>query len=311
MAEIEDFDILVFGSGEAGKFTAWSFASAGKSVAVVERKYIGGSCPNIACLPSKNIIHSAKVVSYFHQAAQFGITAGDWSLDLRGVIGRKRAMVEGLVQMHVKRYESTRAKLIMGEGRFVAPKTIEVSLPDGRRQRLRGEHVVISTGSRASSPSIEGLAEAKPLTHIEAMERQEIPGHLIVLGGGYVGLELAQAFRRFGSKVTVIDRNRCLVHGEDEDVSQGLTEICALEGIDLLLDTTIERVTGFSGEKVQLTIRRAGVSDSIRGSHLLAALGRVPNTDNLGLELAKVEWMRTDTFALTIRSELPPIRSGP
>lgn len=297
----ENVDVLILGSGEAGKSLAWSLASAGKSVAVIERKYIGGSCPNIACLPSKNIIHSAKVASYFKRAAEFGIDAPDWKLDMAGVRARKRAMVDGLIQMHLDRYKSTGARLIMGEGRFVAPRTIEVSLNSGGTQLMKGEHVVISTGSRAAIPPIEGLAEAAPLTHIEALELDVVPPHLVVLGGGYVGLELAQAFRRFGSRVSIIDRNKRLTHLEDEDVSHAMSELCAEEGIEVLTSTTVSRITGTSGGKLELQLLSDGVPLKLEGTHLLVASGRTPNTDNLGLQSAGVQldsngYIQTDEF---------------
>jgi pyruvate/2-oxoglutarate dehydrogenase complex dihydrolipoamide dehydrogenase (E3) component len=288
ITQAENFDVLVLGSGEAGKYIAWEAAKAGNSAAVIERRYIGGSCPNIACLPSKNLIHSAKVVSYFGRASEFGINVAEWSVDPHGVFARKRTMVQGLVEMHVNRYEATGAKLILGEGHFVAPKTIEVRMQDGNTRLFHGEQVVISTGSRAMIPPIPGLVEASPLTHVEAMDLNAIPSHLIVLGGGYVGLELGQAFRRFGSKVTILDRNSHLAHQEDEDISIALAEMCSAEGIDLLLNATVDRVSGRSGDKVALEIQANGSRLALEGSHLLVALGRLPNTDGLGLEAAGI-----------------------
>ena len=289
MPNTEDYDVVSLGSGASGKLIAWSLASKGQRVIVVERKYVGGSCPNIACLPSKNIIHSAKVASYFRRGAEFGITAGSWSLDMAVVRERKRKMVEGLVEMHLSKYRASGAELVMGQGRFSAPKTIEVALRDGGIRVLRGANVVINTGSRAKIDSTPGLLEAKPLTHIEALELDRLPEHLIVLGGGYVGLELAQAFRRFGSWVTVIERNPALIHREDADVSEAMTQLFADEGITVFTGTVVEQVTGTSGASVRLRARRAGAEVVIEGSHLLAAAGRTPNTDGIGLEKVGVE----------------------
>lgn len=285
----EKYDLVVLGSGEAGKYLAWTLAKQGQKAAVIERKYVGGSCPNIACLPSKNIIHSAKVASYFQKAEEFGIEAGDWRIDMSRVRERKRKMVDGLIAVHLDNFEKSGAELIMGSGCFVAPKTIEVTATDGAKRVLRGRRVVISTGSRARVDDTPGMAEAKPSTHIEALELDVVPEHLIVLGGGYIGLELSQAMRRFGSRVTVIERNGRLVKAEDDDVTEALAALFKDEGIDVLTSTSVERVEGKSGDSVKVFARRNGEEVVIEGSHLLAATGRSPNTEGIGLELAGVE----------------------
>ena len=184
MAEPEEYDVVVLGCGEGGKFLAWTLASQGKRTAVVERKYLGGSCPNIACLPSKNVIHSAKVASYFRRSEEFGISKGGWKIDMAGVRDRKRKMVDGLIDMHGRKFKASGAEIVMGHGRFIAPRTIEVTLNGGGMRTLRGKTVIIDTGSRARMDDTPGLREAGPLTHIEALELDHIPGHLIVLGGG-------------------------------------------------------------------------------------------------------------------------------
>ncbi len=285
----EEYDVVVLGSGEAGKYVAWTLARKGMKAAVIERKYVGGSCPNIACLPSKNIIHSAKVASYFQRSEEFGITKTGWEIDMAGVRDRKRKMVTGLVDMHLDIYKKSGTELVMGTGRFVGPKTIEVALADGGTRRLSGKHVVISTGSRAAVDAVPGLTEAGPMTHIEALELDQVPGHLLVLGGGYIGLELSQAMRRLGSQVTVIDRNPRLAHREDEDVSTALHDLCREEGIQIATGTRVNRVEGKSGTAVKLHIHRAGKEETLEGTHLLVATGRTPNTGGLGLELAGVE----------------------
>ena len=289
MLNPEDYDLVVLGSGEAGKLLAWTLAKQGKRSAVVERRYVGGSCPNIACLPSKNVIHSAKVASYFRRGAEFGIAAGDWKVDMPGVRDRKRKMVDAQVAFHLAKFKASGAELVLGHGRFVSPRTIEVALRDGGTRTLRGKIVVINTGSRARIDAIQGLTEARPLTHIEALELDVVPGHLLILGGGYVGLELAQAFRRFGGRVTVVERNGSLAHREDRDVSEALQELFRDEGIDVSTGTSVDRVEGLSGESVKLHATRGGSEIAIEGTHLLVASGRVPNTDGIGLELAGVE----------------------
>jgi pyruvate/2-oxoglutarate dehydrogenase complex dihydrolipoamide dehydrogenase (E3) component len=288
-AKPEKYDLLVLGSGAAGKLLSWTMAKKGMKTAVVERKYVGGSCPNIACLPSKNIIHSAKVASYFFRSEEFGISKQDVRIDMAVVRDRKRKMVDGLIDMHLDLYRKSGAELIMGSGRFVAPRTIEVKTAEGKKRVLCGKHVVINTGTRATMDRTPGLTEANPLTHIEALELDKIPERLLVLGGGYVGLELAQAMRRFGSRVTVIERNARLAHREDEDISEALHDLFKDEGIDVLTNARVIRVEGKSGQSVKLRVHRDGSEIVLEGTHLLVATGRTPNTDGIGLELAGVE----------------------
>lgn len=288
MPEIEPYDALVLGSGEAGKYIAWHLAAAGQRTAVIERKYLGGSCPNIACLPSKNVIHSAKVVSYFRRSEEFGITKGEWSIDMRTVRERKRKMVDGLRTTHLALFAKSGAEIVMGCGRFIGERTIEVSLLDGGRRILRGERIILSTGTRASIGDTPGLAEAAPLTHVEALELDTVPERLLILGGGYVGLEFAQALRRLGSRVTIMDRNTGLAAHEDPDVSEALRQLFHDEGIEVAASANVTRVEGRSGERVYLHARQAGSEIVLEGSHLLVATGRTPNTEDLGLELAGI-----------------------
>jgi len=287
--EPQEYDVVILGGGTGSTVAAWTFAGEGKRVAVIDRKYIGGSCPNIACLPSKNIIHSAQVAEYVRRSEDFGITTKGFTIDMAAVRGRKRRMVSGLNAIYINNYEKTGGEFILAAGRFVAPRTVEATLPDGTVRRLRGANVIISTGTRAAIDPIPGLAEAQPLTHIEALELGEVPEHLLVLGGGYIGLELSQAMRRFGSKVTLIERNERLVSREDEDVSEGLRGLFLDEGIELFLNTKTKRVSGKSGESVEVVIEQNGVEKTLQGSHLLVATGRKPNTGGIGLELAGVE----------------------
>src|SRR3989475_2512157 len=232
----EEFDLVILGGGTGSTIAAWTFAGEGKRVAVVDRKYIGGSCPNIACLPSKNIIHSAKVASYVRRSEEFGIAKDSVTVHMPAVRDRKRRMVSDLNELYLGNYKKTGAEFICGSGRFIAPRTLEVTLRDGTLRQLRGTNVIVSTGTRATLGAIPGLAEAQPLTHIEALELDEVPEHLLVVGGGYVGVELSQAMRRFGSKVTVVDRNGRLMSKEDPDVCEALRSLLADEGIDILLN---------------------------------------------------------------------------
>jgi pyruvate/2-oxoglutarate dehydrogenase complex dihydrolipoamide dehydrogenase (E3) component len=289
MTNPEEYDLVVLGSGEGGKYLAWTLARKGQRAVVIERKWVGGSCPNIACLPSKNVIHSAKVASYFYRSQEFGISKENVRIDMAAVRDRKRKMVTGLVDMHHDIYKKTGTELVMGSGKFVGPKIIEVTLAEGGTRTLRGKNVVINTGSRATIDHTPGLSDASPLTHIEALELDQIPKHLLVLGGGYIGLELSQAMRRFGSEVTIVERNAHLAHREDDDVTQGLEEIFRDEGVTVATNTKINRVEGKSGEWVKLHCTRDGVDLVLEGTHLLVAGGRTPNTSGIGLELAGVE----------------------
>jgi pyruvate/2-oxoglutarate dehydrogenase complex dihydrolipoamide dehydrogenase (E3) component len=285
----EEYDLVVLGSGEAGKYIAWTQARKGKRAVVIERKYIGGSCPNIACLPSKNVIHSAKVASYFWRSAEFGISKDNTRIDMASVRDRKRKMVEGMIQVHLDNFKASGAELVIGSGRFIGPKTIEAALADGGTRIFRGENVVIGTGSRATIEQIPGLAEADPLTHVEALDLDHVPEHLLIIGGGYVGLELAQAMRRFGSRVTIVERNDRLAHREDQDVTDLLQNIFRDEGIGIATSTRTTRVEGKSGEWVKLHATQNGTEIVLEGTHLLVASGRTPNTQGIGLELAGVE----------------------
>ena len=210
--------------------------------------------------------------------------------------------------MHLDLYRKSGAELVMGEGRFVAPRTIKVALDDGRTRIFRGENVIISTGSRATIEPVPGLMEAEPLTHIEALELDQIPAHLLIVGGGYIGLEFAQAMRRFGSRVTIFDRNDRLTHREDEDISDALQQLCRDEGIDVLASSQIERVEGRSGQSVRIVGQCDGKEMSVEGTHLLIAGGRTPNTQGIGLDLTGVE--TTDRGFVQVNNRLQTSASG-
>ena len=289
MPQPEQYEALVLGSGEGGKYLAWHMGRSGRRTAVVERRWIGGSCPNINCLPSKNEIWSAKVADLVRHGSTFGVKADSGASDMIQVRQRKRAMVEGLVAKHLELYKASGAELIMGTGRFVAPKTLEVSLNDGGTRQLTGDRVFINIGTRPAIPDVPGLKEAGPLTNIEALELDYVPRHLIVLGGGYVGLELAQAFRRFGSRVTLIEQGPHIAGREDEDVAEEMRRILSNEGIEILVAAEPQRVSGRSGEDVRMTVRTSSGERTIEGSDILAAAGRIPSTAGIGLDVAGVE----------------------
>ncbi|MGD0119377.1 MAG: FAD-dependent oxidoreductase [Candidatus Binatus sp.] len=289
MADAEKYEILVLGSGEAGKWTAWTLADEGRRTAMVERKWLGGSCPNIACLPSKNVIYSARIASLARRGAEFGLEMDKLRINMPGVQQRKRKMVEEEHQFHAKRTADAGIELIMGEGRFVAPKTIEVALNDGGTRRIVSERVFLDLGSHSTMPDVPGLAATDPMTHIEALDLDRLPRHLIVIGGGYIGLELAQAVRRFGSEVTVIERGAQLADREDPDVGAALLDLFHDEGIKVLLGTQVARVEGHSGKEVRVYAKDAHGDRIVEGTDLLVSVGRTPNTKGIGLEQVGVE----------------------
>jgi pyruvate/2-oxoglutarate dehydrogenase complex dihydrolipoamide dehydrogenase (E3) component len=202
---------------------------------------------------------------------------------------RKRDMVEGLVAMHLDKYRASGAELVLGAGRFVAPKTLEVRLNDGGTRLLAGDRVFLNLGTHATIPPITGLAEAGPMSNIELLELDRLPEHLVVLGGGYVGLEFAQAYRRFGSRVTVVEHGPQLLGREDPDVSTELRQILGSEEVEILLSADVLQVEGRSGEGVRLRVRTPGGERSLAGSDILVATGRTPNTAGIGLDVAGVE----------------------
>jgi pyruvate/2-oxoglutarate dehydrogenase complex dihydrolipoamide dehydrogenase (E3) component len=285
----EQYDAIIIGSGEAGKYLAWTLAALGQHVITIEDKRIGGACPNVACLPSKNVVHSAKVADFFRRGAEFGMMSKDWHVDMAGVNARRQRMVDDNVQIHNTNFAKNKGEFVMGFGRFIAGKTVEVALNVGGTRTFRSDRIFLDTGSHATIDPIPGLAESSPLTHIEALELDSLPEHLLVLGGGFVGLELSQAMRRFGARVTIVERNPSLVHREDPDVVDDLQQLFHDEGIDIVTNTQVTRVEGTSGRSVTLHMKNPTGETTLTGSHILVATGRTPNTKNVGLELVGIK----------------------
>ena len=289
MSQPEQYEVLVLGSGEGGKYLAWHQAKSGRRTAVVERKWIGSSCPNINCMPSKNEIWSAKVADLLRHAAKFGLVTSSVETDMVRVRQRKREMVDGMIAIHLERYKASGAELIMGAACFVAPKTVEVRLNDGGTRVLAGDRVFLNLGTHATIPPVPGLAEAQPLTNIELLEIDRLPDHLVILGGGYVGLEFAQAYRRFGSRVSLIERGPQLLSHEDPDIAAEIHRILSGEGIEIHLATDLLAVEGRSGQAVRLRVRATSGEQIIAGTDILVATGRTPNTAGIGLEVAGID----------------------
>jgi pyruvate/2-oxoglutarate dehydrogenase complex dihydrolipoamide dehydrogenase (E3) component/uncharacterized protein (DUF302 family) len=295
----DSYQNVIIGSGEGGKYLAWHLAQSGQPTIVLERRWIGGSCPNVNCLPSKNEIWSARVADLVRHAREFGVDTGAATTDMAAVRNRKREMVQALVAIHVAKYKATGTELLMGEAKFVSPKTLEVHLNDGGVRTITGERVFLNLGTHATIPFIPGLHECGPLTNIEALELDRLPDHLAVIGGGYVGLEFAQAYRRFGSRVTILQGGSRLLMNEDPDVAGEVERILSAEGIDIVTSADIVSIAGRSGAEVRLVARTPGEERTILASHVLVATGRTPNTSAIGLEPAGIElvqggWVRVN-----------------
>jgi pyruvate/2-oxoglutarate dehydrogenase complex dihydrolipoamide dehydrogenase (E3) component len=297
------FDALVIGSGEGGKYLAWHLARSGQRVAVVERRWIGGSCPNIACLPTKNEIWSAHVAHFARHAADYGTQAGPVSVDMEGVRARKRAMVEQLVATHLDLYRGSGAELIMGEARLAGERTAEVRLNEGGTARFTADRLFLNLGTHAAIPDVPGLAAARPLTHVEALELDRVPAHLVVLGGGYVGLELAQAFRRFGAEVTILETGPQIAAREDPDIAAALLAALRAEGITVHVGARLRSVSGTPCRRVTVEAETPDGPLAIEASDILSAAGRVPNTAGIGLEQAGVTLTERGFIAVNDRLE--------
>jgi probable pyridine nucleotide-disulfide oxidoreductase len=282
---IEHFDILVFGGGKAGKTLAMDQARAGRRVAVIEAGMIGGSCINIACIPSKALIRSAEIAGLVAHAGRFGTVVEGTQLDMGRVAARTAEVVSDMVSFNHNAFDASGLELVLGWGRFVEPRVIEVFSEVGVR-RLTGDRVYLNLGTKASIPKIAGLLEAEPMTHIEALKLSELPERLVLIGGGYIGMEMAQAFRRLGSAVVVLEAGPRLAAREDDDVAVAIGSLFEEQGIQVVTNARDLRVAGVSGRYVEIT---TGDGQIISGTHLLVATGRTPMTANIGLEIAGVD----------------------
>ena len=289
MTETVEIENVVLGGGEAGKYIAWDLAQQGRHVVVIERALVGGSCPNIACLPSKNVIRSAKVADLVSRATSYGVRIDRAAVDMIGVRQRKREMVDGMMAIHRGKFEVPHLEFLFADGHLVGPRTVEARLPEGGTRRFVADRLFLNLGTRATIPGVPGLSDAQPLTHVEALELDRLPAHLIVLGGGYVGVEFAQAFRRFGSRVTVLEFGTQLLGREDPDVAAAVHTIFEEDGIDVVLGADTQLVEGRSGGSVRLGVRTPAGDRTIEGSDILVAAGRTPQTRGIGLEQVGIE----------------------
>jgi pyruvate/2-oxoglutarate dehydrogenase complex dihydrolipoamide dehydrogenase (E3) component len=289
MPHSEAYDLLVIGAGQGGGPLAGSAAENGLSSALLEHKHVGGTCVNEGCTPTKTMIASARVAHLARRAEDYGVHTGDVSVDMETVRRRKRNIVESFRAGSRSSVEETDGlDLIEGKGRFVDDHTVEVHFDDGSTQTLTADRIVINTGARPTIPPIDGLDEVDYLTSTSIMELGEVPDHLLILGGGYIGLEFGQMFRRFGAEVTIIDRGEHILGKEDADVAKELEEILREDGIRIFNETTLTAVDQLHDGTVTAHLAGDDAPGHLRGSHLLVAAGRRPNTDDLNPEAAGV-----------------------
>ncbi|NMF63537.1 mercuric reductase [Brasilonema octagenarum] len=286
----EYYDDIVIGGGKAGKTLAPALAANGRKIALVERSLtmIGGGCINIACIPTKTMVASAEVAHTVRNSAAYGVKTNQPTVDLAAVIQRKRSVVLAAREINLHNLEgSVGENLIIGTARFVDAKTIEVTNAAGNTRLLAAERLFINTGTRPLIPSVPGLKETGFLTSESIMELKQLPEHLIVLGSGYIGLEFAQMFRRFGSRVTVIGQSEQILSQQDPDIAIAVQTLLEQDGIEFLLKAKVLRVD-YTGNETILQIQVADREITLQGSHLLVAVGRAPNTDSLNLAAAGV-----------------------
>jgi pyruvate/2-oxoglutarate dehydrogenase complex dihydrolipoamide dehydrogenase (E3) component len=285
----ERFDAIILGTGQAGKPLALDLGEAGRRTAVIEREHVGGTCVNVGCTPTKTMVASARVAYLARRAADYGVHTGPVNVDMAQVRQRKQAIVDDFRNGGQRRLEKAdNVDLLFGEARFSAPKVVEVSLRSGGTRTLTADTIFINTGARAAKPALPGLDAVKALDSTSIMELDALPEHLLVLGGGYIGLEFGQMFRRFGSAVTVVQHGKQLLSREDPDVAEEVRKVLAEDGIDILLETEATGVQP-DGRGVALRLRGPAGDRVVAGSHLLIAVGRVPNSDRLNLDAAGVK----------------------
>ena len=286
-----NYDVIVIGTSQGGRFLPTDFAKAGRKVALIERGPIGGVCVNFGCTPTKTMVASARVAYLARRGAEYGVHTGPVSVDLRAVLQRKQGIVEGARNGYKNRLTALQGPgldLLRGEAHFIAPKTLEVSLKNGGTREVTAPLIFLDTGDRPEQLAIKGIESVPVLNSTTIMELDTLPEHLFIAGGGYIGLEFGQMFRRFGSQVTIIQRRPRLLMNEDEDVSAEVTKILREDGITVLTETVPQRVEPLDDGRMRLTVRTSQREQQLLGSHLLAAAGRVPNTEALTPEAAGI-----------------------
>jgi pyruvate/2-oxoglutarate dehydrogenase complex dihydrolipoamide dehydrogenase (E3) component len=304
----EHYDALIIGAGQAAKPLAIALAEAGRKTAIIEREHIGGTCVNEGCTPTKTMVASARVAALARRGADYGVQTGTLEVDMRQVRQRKRAIIDEFRSGNQRALEQAGVSVLMGEASFKGPRALEVRLKQGGQQTLHAETIIINTGARPARPNLPGLERVPVLDSTSIMELDHVPEHLLVLGGGYIGLEFGQMFRRFGSRVTLVQRGKQLLAREDDDVAAAVAAILREDGIEVLLESEALGVEPAGEGHVQIRVRGPEGERSLRGSHLLAAAGRTPNTDRLNLTAAGVA---TDRHGyITVNARLQTSAAG-
>lgn len=293
MAAVEHFDYLIVGGGKGGKSLAMVLGPAGPKVALVEEGQIGGTCINVACIPTKTMVASAKLLHHVQHADQFGLALNDGGDHIKGVIERKRRVVKGMVDMHKQLFSSTpNMEFVLGTAKFIDHKVIEVDTADGGKRRITAERIVINTGSSPMVPNVAGLTESGFLTNASIMELEELPSHLVIVGGGYIALEFAQIFRRLGSEVTVLLRTDRFLPKEDEDIAAAIKDVLEKEGVEFISGVELSSVSRI-GKTTKLTLKKGDSGETpeetLECSHVLVATGRVSNNAKLAPEATGVK----------------------
>ncbi|MCC7449357.1 MAG: mercuric reductase [Anaerolineae bacterium] len=284
------YDAIVIGAGQAGGPLATALAKAGRKTALIEREHVGGTCINEGCTPTKTMVANARVAYLARRSADYGVHSGPISIDMGKVRQRKRDIVDSFRGSSQRRIEKTDGlDLLFGEACFTGPKVLDVQLNVGTTRQLSADYIFINTGARPALPPLPGLDGVPTLNSTTIMELDTLPDHLLVLGGGYIGLEFGQMFRRFGSQVTIVQRGKQLLAREDADVAEEIAKILREDGIEILLDTDAVRAARTGNGQIALTVQTPQGERTLTGSHLLVAAGRTPNTDKLNLSAAGVE----------------------
>ena len=285
-----EYDAIVIGAGQSGGPLSTALARAGWKTAIIERVHVGGTCINEGCTPTKTMVASARVAYLARRAADYGVQTGPVSVDMRVVRKRKRDIVESFRDGSQSSIEQTEGvDLLMGEARFTGPKRVEVRLNNGEIRTLTADSIFINAGERPSTPTLDGIESVPTLDSTSIMELDTVPEHLLIVGGSYIALEFGQMFRRFGSRVTIIQRSAHLLSREDTDIADEVANILREDGVEILLETRTSHVARNSNGNIELKVHVAGDKRTLTGSHLLIATGRVPNTDWLNLEATGVQ----------------------
>jgi pyruvate/2-oxoglutarate dehydrogenase complex dihydrolipoamide dehydrogenase (E3) component len=289
MTTSQQYDAIVIGSGQAGTPLSTALAQARMHTALIEREHVGGTCVNEGCTPTKTMVASGRVAHLARRAADYGVHTGPISIDLQEVRQRKRNIVDSFRNGSQLRIEkAANLDLIFGDASFTGPRSVEVCLKDGSLRVISAKCIFINAGTRASHPRLEGLDSIQFLDHASIMELDSVPEHLLILGGGYIGLEFGQLFRRFGSRVTIVQSAGQLLTREDPDIAEEVAKILLQDGVEIVLKAKATRVSGSDGS-IRLEVQQQGNSITLVGSHLLVATGRVPNSDPLNLAAAGIQ----------------------